>query len=266
MRMTRITQLTILGVTALLTTGCTGIAKKPADGSSWMSRMPWASDKQEAPQPYPDPAKVAATWTADVLTQSGRTPTRGFGGRVFFYDKESKVVPVEGTLVIHGFDEKASDPKSAMKRFVFTPEQFTRHFSNSDLGASYSIWLPWDAVGGDQREISLVASFVTEEGKTVQGLPAKVSLPGKSEPQADSLARRMSPQYLAWKDASKNTLARSTGLTTTTIGRKPTSPASKTEMNSDSALIAAGDATPSVDLSPSRKPQRFPALPASYHR
>ena len=82
---------------------------------------------------------------------------RGFGGRFFFYDEKSRPVPVDGTLIVHGFDDTADTPEDRVKRFEFTPEQFTRHFSQTDLGASYSVWVPWDAIGGDQRRISLVA-------------------------------------------------------------------------------------------------------------
>ncbi len=73
-----------------------------------------------------------------------------------------------------------TEPEGSVKRFEFTPEQFTRHFSQTDLGASYSVWIPWDAIGGEQRRISLVASFKTVEGKLVQGIPATILLPGSS--------------------------------------------------------------------------------------
>ena len=87
------------------------------------------------------------------MVETGRTPTRGFGGRVLFYDEKSRPVPVEGSLMVHGFDDSSEDPEEGVNRFAFTSEQFTRHFSQSDLGASYSIWIPWDAIGGDQKRV-----------------------------------------------------------------------------------------------------------------
>ncbi|EMB17906.1 signal peptide protein [Rhodopirellula europaea 6C] len=144
-------------VSLTLSTGCASMtqSESAAPKKSLLERMPWAK-KDKAPEPYPNPAKLAAVWSTESLTQVGRVPTRGFGGRIFFYDEKTRSVPVDGTLVIHGFDDKAEDPKTAVKRFEFTPEQLTSHFSQSDVGASYSVWIPWDAIGGEQRHISLV--------------------------------------------------------------------------------------------------------------
>ena len=169
-------------------------SESAAPKKSLLERMPWAK-KDKAPEPYPNPAKLAAVWSTESLTQVGRVPTRGFGGRIFFYDEKTRSVPVDGTLVIHGFDDKAEDPKTAVKRFEFTPEQLTSHFSQSDVGASYSVWIPWDAIGGEQRHISLVASFKTKEGKTLQGQPTNVLLPGTKADSAMALANRYSPTF-----------------------------------------------------------------------
>jgi hypothetical protein len=100
-----------------------------------------------------------------------------------------------------------------VKRYHFTAEQFTQHFSQTDIGASYSIWIPWDAVGGDQMRISLVPSFRTAAGKVVQGDQALVGLPGRRPAGADQIAGRpdRASELLAQRDATKS------GLTTTTI-------------------------------------------------
>lgn len=212
---------------SLLTAGSVGCVTVSDNGAmvpkqkSFMERMPWASKKDKLPEPYPNPVKVATTWTPDTLVQAGRTPTRGFGGRVFFYDEKSRPVPVEGTLVVHGFDDLAESQDNRVKRFEFTPEQFTNHFSQSDLGASYSIWIPWDAIGGDQRKIALVTSFQTATGKTVQGVPATIVLPG-AQPEAEKLntALKLSPQYQEYQQAQASNQPPSSGLTTTTIRRR----------------------------------------------
>lgn len=207
-------------VSLTLSTGCASMtqSESAAPKKSLLERMPWAN-KDKVPEPYPNPAKLAAVWSTESLTQVGRVPTRGFGGRIFFYDEKTKSVPVDGTLVIHGFDEKADDPKAAVKRFEFTPEQLTSHFSQSDVGASYSVWIPWDAIGGEQRHISLVASFKTKAGKTLQGQPTNVLLPGKKTDRALALANRYSPDFRAWQQASSGKTSPSSGLTTTTISR-----------------------------------------------
>ncbi|WP_372718392.1 hypothetical protein [Novipirellula sp.] len=241
--------------------------KKP--GGSLAEKMPWAKKKDEVPEPYPNPVKMAATWTPDTLVQTNRTPTRGFGGRIFFYNEKSHAVPVDGTLVIHGFDENAETSDKATKRFEFTPEQFTRHFSQCDLGASYSIWVPWDAVGGEARRISLVASFRTQEGVTVQGVPATVMLPGKESPEVTlaKAERKLSTQYQEYRDAAASINTRTSGLTTTTIQRRSSRTPAQTKEAPVQAfrnsMLAEKSSTPSVELKMATPPTEDGVLPAS---
>jgi hypothetical protein len=198
---------TVAGILMVTSVGCTGLGQKsPKD---W--KMPW-SKKDKPPEPYPNPVKMAATWTPDTLVQTGRTPTRGFGGRLFFYDEKTRAVPVEGDLTVHAFAENTDGSVGEVKRYHFTSEQFTQHFSQSDLGASYSIWIPWDAVGGDQMRISLVPSFKAASGRLVQGETALVGLPGRRK-AVESIAKKpdTAQMMVASRDPSKS------GLTTTTI-------------------------------------------------
>ncbi len=254
--------------------GCASMSGTPTTNkTSLLDRMPWASNKDPEPEPYPNPVKMAATWTPDTLVQSGRTPTRGFGGRIFFYDEKSRPVPVDGRLVVHGFDDQAKTNNGRVKRFEFTPEQFTRHFSQTDLGASYSVWIPWDAVGGDQQRISLVASFETAEGKTVQGIPATIMLPGQKAAGAetDEMAN-FSPQYREYLDAQESLTPRSSGLATTTIRRRR-SPASSTpranpgitipSFEEAETMIAGNSNTPSLEIKTLRSPSRASVMPVS---
>lgn len=191
----------------------------------WMSKAPWSKDESEHPVPYPGPVKVASTWTPDVLIQTGRTPTRGFGGRLFFFDEKTKAVPVEGTLTVHGFETGKDGKDSKIKPFKFTPEQFTKHYSQSDFGASYSIWIPWDAAGGEEKRISLVATFQTTSGKIVQGSPTTVILPGTKPEQDAPLAHgQLSPQYERHTNAIAQHATRPSGLVTTTIRRNSVTP------------------------------------------
>ncbi len=237
------------------------------DGSAF-SRFSWFnSDKEEVPEPYPNPAKLIATWTPDTLIQTGRTPTRGFGGRIYFYNEKSQAVPVEGTLVVHGFDENTSDPSQQVKRFAFTPEQFTQHFSRSDLGASYSVWIPWDAVGGDSRKISLVATFTTENGKTVQGVPTTVLLPGPKVDREEQLADKLSPAFRRWQRVAAGETPQPSGLTTTTIprARRPVIEGGPPEpaRGGSRSMMAEGMSTPSAEIGNPSKRESNDAIPAS---
>jgi hypothetical protein len=194
-------------VPMLLLAGCTGSG--PKGTAKW--KFPW-SKKSDVPEPYPNPVRMAVTWAPDTIVQTGRTPTRGFGGRIFFYDEKTHAVPVEGDLTVHAFAEQPDGSVGEVKRYQFTTEQFTKHFSQTDLGASYCIWIPWDAAGGDQMRISLVPTFKSKSGKLVQGETALVGLPGKRSKE-EAIAKRFDPtERLRAERANAQS-----GLTTTTI-------------------------------------------------
>ena len=135
------------------------------------------------------PNKIVAIWTDTVLYQPNQQPVRGFGGRLMFYeaDKEQPV-KADGAVVIYAFDETDRDPNNAKpdRKYVFTPEQMPSHYSmakfgKSDLGHSYSVWLPWDEVGGLRKEISLVVRFEPKDGASVVvGEPSRQLLPGQT--------------------------------------------------------------------------------------
>lgn len=271
----------IVMLSAGVMSGCTTFQKTKNDAGqpskTLMERMPWAkSDKDAVPEPYPNPVKLATVWSPETLSQAGRVTTRGFGARVFFYDEKSRAVPVDGSLIVHGFNEDSGSKKPEVKRYEFTPEQFTNHFSQSDMGASYSVWIPWDAVGGEQRRISLVASFKTAEGKMLQGSPTTVLLPGAKENQDIALAQRFSPEYRQWQAASSGKTSPSSGLTTTTIPRTSPamSPAIDPDIRSDAlpswSLAGQGSKLNSVDVVmrrnneiPSRRKSSTQVMPAS---
>lgn len=165
-----------------------GCASMPSSENWKISKL---FKKDDKPEPYPNPVRMAAMWTADTLSAPGKTTTRGFGGRLFFYNEKSQAVPVEGELQVVGYIEESDGLPPQTRRFAFTKEQFTSHYSQSDLGASYSIWVPWDAEGNPCQKVILVASFTTAEGKVVQGPPTLVALPGPSlEAFAASAKRR----------------------------------------------------------------------------
>ena len=171
-------------------------------------RIPWLDEEKNDPLP---PEKVVAIWTDTVLYQPNQAAQRGFGGRLMFYKGgDSKSIKVDGTLVVYAFDEEGRDkqdfqsradlrqpgPEASRKgkkgarpgsaglnskpdrKYVITPEQFEKHYSKSNLGHSYSVWVPWDAAGGSQREISLIVRFIPKEGGAIIGEQTTHVLPG----------------------------------------------------------------------------------------
>ncbi len=193
-------QRTFLCSLLALSTGCASSVfdgssnrntKKKKEGWSWFKK----------PE-YQEPKSMVAIWTEDTLAVPGKPVTRGFGGRLYFYNEKSQAIPVEGELMVYGFDDSVtpsstsgpvptaspSDQELAQagKKFKFTAEQFTQHFSHSDLGASYSIWIPWDAAGGEQKKVTLLPTFISKDKRVVRGETNKLTLSGKTHAVASN--------------------------------------------------------------------------------
>lgn len=153
-----------------MASGCAKLDLKPA--------VPFALPWEEKPQV---PEKLVAFWTDTILYQPNQPPIRGFGGRLMFYGpNSSKPIKVSGELVVYAFDEEGRGPSDVKpdRKYVFPRDQFARHYSDSKLGHSYSVWIPWDEAGGPQKEISLIARFVPDEGPVLVGEQARQVLPG----------------------------------------------------------------------------------------
>ncbi len=161
------------------TSGCSvfNANAKKSDDKPWSISKLWKKE-------YQKPNSISVIWSPDVLTLTGKPPTRGFGGRVFFYNDRTQAIPVDGELIVHGYRGDPmlgeSEQVHADKTFAFTAEQLTGHFSPSELGASYSVWIPWDAADGLRMEITLIPTFKGLDGTLVQGAPAKLFLPGRA--------------------------------------------------------------------------------------
>jgi hypothetical protein len=162
--------------------GCTSISDwKPSKMFSMDSTWPFA-DKDKPHEGIP--VKMVCTWSDTVMTQAGQKPQRGFGGRIMFYEKdEKKPILVDGQLVVYAFDEagRAQTDNKPTRRYVFPAEQIPLHMSKSELGASYSFWLPWDEAGAPRAEVGLICRFEPKGGAVVTSEQAKQKLSG-SEP------------------------------------------------------------------------------------
>jgi hypothetical protein len=158
----------LLLCTVVALSGCSQLLPK---------KIAWPWDKDQPGEP----SKVVAMWTDTVLYQPNETPKRGFGGRLMFYgDKKTEPIKVEGSLVIYAYEENAQEPNKVKpdRKYIITKEQFAAHYSKSKLGHSYSVWLPWDQANGSQKTISLIVRFVPEKGDVVVSEQSKHILPG----------------------------------------------------------------------------------------
>jgi hypothetical protein len=171
----------MLVVMILFSVGCRGPWSKDwkfSDMFDLDKATPWGDDGPEEGTPV----RLVGTWTDTVLHQSGKAPQRGFGGRLIFYGEDSNdPILVDGQLVVYAFDETNREPtdNKPTRRYVFPPDQVARRMSQSELGPSYSFWLPWDEAGGPQTEVSLIARFQPKDGAVVIGEQTRHLLPGE---------------------------------------------------------------------------------------
>jgi hypothetical protein len=188
--------------------------------------------KKEEEKPEPEvPTRLVATWTETVLNTAGEKPKRGFGGRIAFFKRESEdPIRVDGQLVVYAFDEtsRPSHETHPTRKYIFPPEEFVRHEGDSKLGPSYSFWLPWDEVGGAQRNISLIARFEPKGGPILVGEQTKHFLPGSSPdvlstPQLAGEERSAVVNAVRLAAYSQHGAAAVPNLTAPPAGQSPTS-------------------------------------------
>jgi hypothetical protein len=132
---------------------------------------------------YGEAVRLAAVWSPNMLTGSDEAPTRGFGGRIFFYNNRNQPIPVVGELVVYAYDDTDPNHKNRIpdKRLGFSAEKFATHYSEGELGASYSVWIPWDQNLQKKQRITLIPVFITKTGHKIHGQPTKVELAGRDD-------------------------------------------------------------------------------------
>jgi hypothetical protein len=137
---------------------------------------------------FEQPHRMAIIWKESSMpTSPTRKPTRGFGGRVYFYNAADEPVRVDGELVVYAFNDSGSDdsqtadkPRTPERKYVFRASELQQHFSQTKIGPSYSVWVPWDEVGGEQVNVSLLPMFKPVDGQIINSGQSLAILPGKS--------------------------------------------------------------------------------------
>lgn len=161
----------------LVLSGCAASDMKRGATALWNNEVFKLKDEQEPKEPK----RIVGIWSDSVLYNPDRPATRGFGGRIFFYNEKHRAVEVDGELVVYAYDDDNphDHDQEPDRKYVFPAEKFAEHLSPSEFGPSYSVWIPWDAVGGEQKEISLLPVFKPAVGQTVAGENTRNLLPGK---------------------------------------------------------------------------------------
>ncbi len=231
-----------------------------------LERLPLiGKKKKDGPtEPYPNPVKIAATWTPDTLIQTGRTPTRGFGGRVFFYDERSRPVPVEGTLTVHGFDDSAADLEERHEEIRVHPRAIHSPLWSNGSGRVLqcldSLGCRWWRPEKDFARDVLSALRKGTPFKAFRRPCCCLARIPICKPAHD--VAKFSPQYQEYLAATRSASTPTTGLTTTTIRRRQPDPAGMDpgitipSRLPSSQLIAGQNGTRSFDLEMTKRPTR----------
>ena len=137
--------------------------------------------KSEEEQELGEPVKMVITWKDTVRYSPGDPATRGFGGRIHFYDIMNQPVKTQGKLITYGFNDSSDRVNSdePERKYVFDASDFETHYSLSKLGHSYSFWLPWDEAGGFQKSVALSPFFTATNGQVIMSEQSRQILPGK---------------------------------------------------------------------------------------
>ena len=189
--------------TLALSSGCKSLSDstKALDDS-----MPWNAEQAAQRKHEESASRIVAIWTHDVLSVPTSGAVQGFGGRMYFYNRKQEAVEVDGQLVVYAFDDTDNptadhSQRQPNRKYVFRADQLSSHLTKSELGPSYSFWLPWQKLGGHGKKVSLVPVFIPNEGTVINGLFSKVTLPGNSpnsdKPSSkDQLVNRQPPSSM----------------------------------------------------------------------
>lgn len=204
--------LSIALISLITVSGCAGFhtsavrnSLRPSEKSSqWNVFKRDAAKKKSSNNKQEAPVNMVVIWKDAVLENTGSASVRGFGARIYFHDAQNQPVKAEGELIVYGFDDPnystEVSTRTPTKKFVFTNEQFQSHYSESDLGASYSIWLPWEPVGNYRKSIALVPVFKTSDGKLINGGSSTNVLPGKPPADDKHIVSASKPRQLKSKE------------------------------------------------------------------
>ena len=168
--------------TLALTSGCQSLSSST---QALDDAMPWNTEQAAKRKHEENASRIVAIWTHDVLSTPTGGAVQGFGGRMYFYNRKQEAVEVEGQLVVYAFDDTNNPTadhsnRQPNRKYVFRSDQLSSHLTESELGPSYSFWIPWQQLGEPGKKVSLVPVFIPDDGQIINGLFSKVTLPGNS--------------------------------------------------------------------------------------
>ena len=172
--------LLLIAISMQTIVGCKSFDLMKNDTDATSDDDPWWK-KDDLP-PVGKPAKIVAIWSNSVFNEPGSGPMRGLGGRVYFYNAKHQPVRVEGELTAYLYDDTGEidqENQKADKRIKFSEDEVAEKYTPTEFGPSYSFWLPWDNVGGELAQLSVIPVFKSSTGDMLVGDQARYVLPGK---------------------------------------------------------------------------------------
>lgn len=187
--------------------GCQSIKMKPQKGKLLQNiKGPEILSKKLSINETPN--RMMIIWKDAVVRSSSGQTKKGFGGRVYFYGRTEEPIKVDGKLIVYGYDDTVdNDTSTPERKYVFKQENFESHYDPTELGHAYSVWLPWDDIGGHEKTISLVP-FFEAEGIRISAGSSELTLPGK-KPEVETFEKTTAPTVNMPNRSVSSTRARS---------------------------------------------------------
>lgn len=192
--------------------GCQSLNLKPKSNKLLQHIRPIkALSIQESPN------RILVIWKDAVVRSTSGLAKKGFGGRVYFYGQGEEPIKVDGQLVVYGYDDTEENGSSAPDRkYVFKRENLESHYDPTELGHAYSIWIPWEEMGGFEKTISLMPFFEPVDGKRISAGMSEITLPGK-RPEIETVEKTTAPTTVIPYRGARSTSPKQTPSSTSKV-------------------------------------------------
>ena len=177
----------VLGVIlAVLQSGCSSFStlKDRNSLSDRTSQLGSKSARQDSADNSTTASRMAVIWKENTIKVPGKPAVRGFAGRIYFYDSKDQLAKVDGELSVYAYDDSDNyGGDVADREYIFPPDKIGEFYRPSELGHSYSIWLPWGPKEGLRKSVTLIPLFRTADQRVIEGTPTRLSLSGRIPPE-----------------------------------------------------------------------------------
>ncbi len=145
--------------------------------------LQWQNPADKLPQAtLQDPANhILCIWEAAEGMDPDGKPTRGFAGKLTFFNRGERMgVRIKGDVRITVYDDqgKPEDRGKPLHNWDFLGKAWEIHLQDSDLGAAYSVFIPYSRKGNHRAQCALQVKFTPENGTPIYSDTVAVLLDG----------------------------------------------------------------------------------------